>query len=156
MRKTALILLLAVMMTGPALAQECIPEDWCGAPWPPPEGRDRTAGTDSCGNTCYKIAVEVPGIPEEPEPPAIPEGTAEIEVLLYMQHRVPETLQNYFSFTRPFFYERVVVTADEVKSVPGYFVFYLNGEEQGRYNRDYVIGWNKLKKETEQISEGNK
>lgn len=52
------LMMCLALFSSMALAQECVPEDWCGAPWPPAEGSDRTEGKDSCGNTCIKIAIE--------------------------------------------------------------------------------------------------
>lgn len=51
--------------------KDCVPQDWCGAGWPPAGDKDRTKGLDSCGCTCWKIAMPEAECPEHDDCPEL-------------------------------------------------------------------------------------
>src|SRR3990167_2523356 len=141
MRK--IILTLTILLFSISAYAQCVPETWCDAPWPPLEGQDRTVGKDSCGSTCIKIATTL----GEPEP--LEELSPEYLVFIYIDRDkdIPVDLQNYLNINieRPYVWYLTQVPADEVKITSGYFIFLSKGKEVGRFKKEWIVGWRKIK-----------
>lgn len=104
------------LLSSTSLAQTCAYQ-WCDAPWPPATGSDRTVGKTNCGETCIKIV----------GPAAITDGIR----LFYWK--------NDNAYHEDFAIDDISVSSST------WIILKVGGVEVGRINKNYVIGWIKIR-----------